>query len=175
MSKTKKSTKGHYEILFIVPNKFTEDEAKQIIAKVDEVIIKMGGEISNREYWGKKKLAHEIKHNAYGYYALVEFDSEKEAILAIDQNLRLSTDILRHQIMAKKFKTEAEIAREQEIKQKIEAKKMEEVKVAKAKQEEKLAADKENSKNALKRASKKTELKDLDEKLEGILSANDLI
>ena len=57
MSKTKKSTKGHYELLFIVPNKFTEDETKQIIAKVDEIIIKSGGEITYREYWGKKKLA----------------------------------------------------------------------------------------------------------------------
>jgi len=174
MSKTKKLSKGHYEILFIVPNKFTEDEAKQIIAKVDEVIIKSGGEISNREYWGKKKLAYDIKQNSYGYYSLVEFDSEKEAISVIDQNLRLSTDILRHQIVAKKFKTEEAIKREQEIKQKIEAKKMEEAKAAIEKQAEKLAADKENSKNALKRA-KKSDLKDLDEKLEGILSANDLI
>lgn len=174
MSKIKKSIKGHYEILFIVPNKFTEEEAKQIIANVDEVIIKFGGEISNREYWGKKKLAYEIKHNAYGYYSLVEFDSEKGSILAIDQNLRLSTDILRHQIVAKKFKTEEAIKREQEIKQKIEAKKMVEAKAAIDKSAEKLAADKENAKNALKRA-RKSDLKDLDEKLEGILSANDLI
>lgn len=174
MSKTKKSTKGHYEILFIVPNKFTEDEAKQVITKVEEVIANAGGEISKREYWGKKKLAYEIKHNAYGYYSLVEFDLEKEGLGAIDQNLRLSTDVLRHQIISKKFKSEKELAREQEIKQKIEAKKMEEAKAAKAKQAEKLAADKENSKNAAKRA-KKTDLKDLDEKLEGILSANDLI
>jgi len=174
MSKTKKSTKGHYELLFIVPNKFTEDETKQIIAKVDEIIIKSGGEITYREYWGKKKLAYEIKHNAYGYYALVEFDSEKEAVLTIDQDLRLSTDILRHQIVAKKVKSEETIKREQEIKQKIEAKKKEEAKAAIDKQAEKLAAAKENSKNALKR-TKKSDLKDLDEKLEGILSANDLL
>ncbi len=176
MSKTKKSTIGHYEILFIIPNKFTEDEAKQIVAKVEDVITQGGGEISYREYWGKKKLAYEIKHNAYGYYALAEFNMEKAAVLAVDQNLKLSTDVLRHQIVAKKMKTEAEIAREKEIKEKIDAKKAVEAKEQKEK-EAKDAPAEESPKSAkpAARADKRSDLKDLDEKLEGILNANDLI
>jgi small subunit ribosomal protein S6 len=169
MSKTKKSNSGHYEILFIVPNKFTEEEAKQIIVKVENIIVKSGGEISYQEYWGKKKLAYEIKHNAYGYYALIEFDADKEAVLIINQSLRLSTDILRHQIVSKKVKSEKEIARAKVIQKKIEAKKEEEAKIAKTKTEKKEFEYKKG------KQKDKSDLKELDEKLEGILNAKDLI
>ena len=172
MSKTKQSTVGHYEILFIVPNKFTEDEAKQVIAKVEETITKGGGQISHREYWGKKKLAYEIKHNAYGYYSLAEFDMEKTAVITTDQLLKLSTDILRHQIVIKKSKSEKELAREKAIRTKIDAKKAEVAKELKDKEE---VEAKEEVAAAKPKKTGKSNLKELDEKLEGILSANDLI
>ncbi|MFA6416714.1 MAG: 30S ribosomal protein S6 [Patescibacteria group bacterium] len=174
MSKTKKSTIGHYEILFIMPNKFTEDEAKTIIGNVEKVIADNGGQISYREYWGKKKLAYEIKHNAYGYYSLCEFDLEKNSLAAIDQNLRLSTDVLRHQIVIKKAKSEAELAKDKKINAKIEAKKAVEEKEAKDKSKKQAEASESPKKPAVKR-ERPTDMKDLDEKLEGILSAKDLI
>lgn len=174
MSKTKKTTMGNYEILFIVPNKFTEDEAKQIIEKVEAMITSGGGNISFREYWGKKKLAYEIKHNAYGYYSLAEFNVEKSAVLAIDQALKLYTDVLRHQIVVKNTKSEKEVARNKKITEKIEAKKAEETKEAKKQEEKELLESKpKTTKTNLKKSS--AGLKDLDEKLADILNANDLI
>jgi small subunit ribosomal protein S6 len=174
MSKTKKSTIGHYEILFIMPNKFTEDEAKTIIGNVEKVIADNGGQISYREYWGKKKLAYEIKHNAYGYYSLCEFDLEKNTLAIIDQNLRLSTDVLRHQIVIKKAKSEAELAKDKKINAKIEAKKAVEEKEAKDKSKKQSETAAAPAKSAIKK-ERPTDMKDLDEKLEGILSAKDLI
>jgi small subunit ribosomal protein S6 len=174
MSKTKKTTLGHYEILFIVPNKFTEEEAQKIVTQVEDAIAKGSGIITKKEYWGKKKLAYEIKHNAYGYYTLVEFDMEKSAVLAVDQILKLSTDVLRHQIVSKQTKTEADLAKAAKIQKKIDDKKASEEKVIKKAE----MKDEEIIKNAKKitlKEDKRSELKDLDEKLEGILSAKDLI
>lgn len=173
MSKTKASGTKHYEILFIVSNKFTDDEAKKITEKVSQVITENGGEITHSEYWGKKKLAYEIKHNAYGYYALFEFDLEGNLLAKIDQNLRLSTEVLRHQIIAKKPKTAEDLKKEEIIRAKIDSKKA-------AQEKEKSAKEKElpKEKPAVKSTKEKNErvdLKDLDEKLEGILNANDLI
>lgn len=172
MSKTKKSTAGHYELLFIIPNKFTEEEAKSVISKTEKMISDNQGQITLREYWGKKKLAYEINHNAYGYYSLCEFDLEKSALKAIDNNLRLSADIIRHQIVSKKAKTEEELAREEAIHAKIEAKKSEEAKDLKNKS--KKQTEEESPKSASKEDGR-AELKNLDEKLEGILKAEDLI
>jgi len=174
MSKTKKTGATHYEILFIVPNKFTDDEAKTVVSQVEKIITDGGGQITSQEYWGKKRLAYEIKHNAYGYYGLFEFDLESNLLAKIDQTLRLSTDVLRHQIVLKKTKTEEEIAREKEIRAKIDSKKATEEK----KSEEKAKISSAPSvvvKAKEKIVDKRIDLKDLDEKLEGILNADDLI
>lgn len=172
MSKTKRAGVGHYEILFIIPNKFTEDEAKKLAEKIEGVIAADGGKVTLREFWGKKRLAYKIKQNEYGYYGLLEFDLEGANLAKIDYDMRLSTDILRHQIVVKKAKTEAQLKREAEIRVKIDSKKAE---------AEKQSAEKEENEAKSKKAEKveKTEKKDnlgnLDDKLEGILNADDLI
>ena len=177
MSKTKKTGAGHYEILFIVPNKFTEDEAKKIATKVETMIIEAEGKITFGEFWGKKKLAYKIKHNEYGYYGLFEFDLEKEILAKIENDLRLSTEILRHQIVVKKTKTEAELKREEEIRVKIDSKKAKEVKVEKPGVRKDFREEKTSKITSVKKVitPKSVDLKDLDEKLEGILNADDLI
>lgn len=173
MSKTKVSGAKHYEILFILPNKFTDSESKKIVEIVGQTIIENGGEITHSEYWGKKKLAYEIKHNAYGYYALFEFDLEGSLLAKINQTLRLSTDVLRHQIVVKKTKTAEELKKAEIIRAKIDSKKA-------AEEKEKIAKEKKSSLitstvSATKPKDNRVDLKDLDKKLEGILSAKDLI
>ncbi len=165
MSKTKFTGSTHYEILFIVPNKFTEDEAKTIADNIKKIITDNSGQITHDEYWGKKRLAYEINHNSYGYYGLFEFDLEGENLAKIDKALRLSADVLRHQIVKKKVKTGEEVEREEKIRAKIDSKKA-------AEEKEKKEAESTKTKS---KTEKKVDLKDLDEKLEGILNADDLI
>ena len=169
MSKTKASGMNRYEIMFIVPNKFTEDEAKTIISRVEKMITDAEGKIAYSEYWGKKKLAYEIKHNAYGYYQLYQFDLEGKNLLKIDTDLRLSHEILRHQILSVTPKTPEELAKAKASREKLEAKKEEE---ENAKKE---AAAKSTIKKVVPKEESRAELKDLDTKLEGILNADDLI
>lgn len=172
MSKTKKAELTHYEILFILPNRFTEDEAKTVMGRVEKTLTDNGGAITLNEFWGKKKLAYEIKHNAYGYYGLFEFDLEGKNLAKIENELRLSADVLRHQVVVKKTKNAEELAKEQKIRAKIDSKKAEAEKV-KAEDEKKAAVTAKTKEK--EKDSKKVELKDLDEKLEGILNADDLI
>ncbi len=172
MSKTKKSGAGYYEILFIVPNKFTEEEAKKISSKVEKMISDVEGKIGFSEFWGKKKLAYKINHNEYGYYSLLEFELDKEKLAKLDRELRLSTEILRHQIVTKKRKTEEELKKDEEIRAKIDSKKDQE-------QLEKKKDDKDGEKKIIKKKEvkkvEKSDAKELDEKIEGILNADDLI
>ncbi|MCX6795478.1 MAG: 30S ribosomal protein S6 [Candidatus Falkowbacteria bacterium] len=168
MSKTKKSEQNHYEMLFIIPNKFTEDEAKVQVSKVEELIASQGGEITYREYWGKKRLAYEIKQNHYGYYSLCEFDINRLAIAKIDNDLRLSKDVLRHQIVVTPVLSGEERARQKSLSEKLAVKKEDGEKKAKANEEEikktpSVVSEETNSS------------KELDEKMEGILSAQDLL
>lgn len=174
MSKTKTTGATHYEILFIIPNRFTDDEAKTVSANVEKIIEENGGKVTLREYWGKKRLAYEIKHNAFGYYSLFEFDLEGKNLAKIDTTLRLSLDVLRHQVVVKKPKTAEAIAKEAKIRLKIDSKKASE---AKKLEEEKVktAAPTSTASKAAEKDEHKADLKDLDTKLEGILNAKDLI
>ena len=101
MSKTKPSGLIHYEILFIMPNRFTDEEAKGVFAKVGQLISSLEGKITLENYWGKKKFAYPIKHEYYGYYGLYEFDLERASIAEINNKLRLDNDIVRFLIVKK--------------------------------------------------------------------------
>lgn len=169
MSKTKASGMSRYEIMFIVPNQYTEDEAKTIIGRVEKMLTDASGVITYSEYWGKKKMAYEIKHNAYGYYQIYQFDLLGKDLAKIDNDLRLSHEILRHQILKVTAKTPEQLAKEKSARTKMEAKREEEA----AKKE---AASRPNVKKpVVAKEENRAELKDLDEKLEGILNADDLI
>jgi small subunit ribosomal protein S6 len=163
MSKTKVSGQNHYEILFIIPNKFTEEEANSITDKVKKIITGEEGAITFSEFWGKKQLTYPIKQNNYGYYSLLEFDLDGEKLVKINKILRMSSDVIRFQIVKKKIKTAEQLEKEKKISEKIADKNIAKEKKA------------EEEKNKDKDRGKNLELKDLDEKLDDILDTKDLI
>ncbi len=109
MSKTKASGLIHYEILFIIPNKFTDDEAKEVFKKVAKLLNSHEAKINLENYWGKKKFAYPINHENYGYYGYYEFAIERKAISEINNTLRLDKDVLRFIIIKKDVKSEEQI------------------------------------------------------------------
>lgn len=177
MAKTKKDKTPHYEMLYIVSNKFTEEEVTPIVEKVNKMITKNGGTITYEEKWGKKKLAYPINHFNHGYYQLVEFDGKGENMAQIDREMRMSSEILRHQIVSAIARTAEEIKKEKEEKkrkvQKQKAQKEETEAVAEEKKERR--EKKEEKVEELKPAKEKADMLDLDEKLEKILETDDLL
>lgn len=177
MGKTKSSEKSHYEILYIIPNKFTEEEAGGIDEKVKKTISDKGGNITYSENWGNKKMAYPIRGFNHGYYLLHEFDLEGDKLKEINDIFRMDAEILRHQIVKVKRRSPEEIAKEKEEQKKIVAKEEEEKEKAKE-EKEKAEEQKEKAKNKEKKedeGKKKTDLKDLDKKLDDILDSSDLL
>jgi small subunit ribosomal protein S6 len=168
MSRKKTTEIPHYELLFIVPNKFTDEEAAAISEKIKGLITGNGGTITFNQDWGKKKLAYPIKHNFHGYYFLMEFDLAADKLAAIDRTIRLMADILRHQVVVKMLKTEAQIVRDKEIAAKIAAREAKEEKEKEVEEEKKKTEEKTKD-------AKKVDLKDLDAKLNELLDADSLL
>jgi small subunit ribosomal protein S6 len=105
MARTKKTTEPHYELLYIISNKFTEDEAKTIAEKIEALVTSNAGTVTYREDWGKKKLAYPIQHFAFGYYLYVEFDIEPLVVTKIERSIRLMHEVIRHQILTRPVRT----------------------------------------------------------------------
>lgn len=159
MSKVKSDKIPHYELLYLISNKFSEDELNPIIETVKKLIKNEGGNITLSEDWGKRYLAYPIKGFNHGYYNLIEFDIDGEKISKINRELTLKAEILRHQIVIKKVKTIEEIEKDKKIAEKIAAKTISEEGMEKAKVKD----------------MTKVDLKDLDEKLDKILEDGNLL
>jgi small subunit ribosomal protein S6 len=165
MSKVKSSDVPHYELLCLFSNKFSETEVEPIRERISKLITDAEGQITSEEYWGKRKLAYDIDGFRHGYYHLIEFNLEGKKLADITNRLRLASDILRHQVIRKKLKTAAELQAEEEMAKKIATRRKAqetEAKEAAAATEEKADDD-------------RTELKDLDQELDKIIDASNLL
>ena len=122
MAKNKSSQLPRYELLYVVSNKFTGEETEPIAQKVEDLITASDGNIIYRENWGKRRMSYPIKGFQFGYYRLLEFDLPADKIQEINRYLRLSNDILRHQIIKRQPRTVEEILAAKEEIAKREAK-----------------------------------------------------
>ena len=122
MAKNKSSQLPRYELLYVVSNKFTGEETEPIAQKVEDLITASDGNIVYRENWGKRRMSYPIKGFQFGYYRLLEFDLPADKIQEINRYLRLSNDILRHQIIKRQPRTVQEILAAKEEIAKREAK-----------------------------------------------------
>jgi len=154
----------NYELLYIIPNQYTEDECQNIKQKIDQLLVKHGAILGYEEFLGKKKLAYPIKQIAHGYYQLSEFElDDRSKIQELNSALRLDKEILRAQIIVKKKLTDAERAK------------------LKKREEERPLEREEKTDSAIKKPlakkaeSKKVSIENLDEKLEEILKTDNLL
>ncbi len=85
----------HYENLVIVKPTLTEEEIKNSIAAIEEVITSNGGEIAARDTMGMRRLAYPIDKNPRGYYHVVYYTIEPSAIAEIERRFRINEELLR--------------------------------------------------------------------------------
>jgi len=163
MSRVKSSDIPHYELLCLFSNKFSETEVEPIRANVIKLITDQGGAITLEEYWGKRKLAYPITGFRHGYYLLVEFDLEGPKLQELNNRLRLSNEVLRHQIIKKHKKTAADLAQEANVAARI---------AAKVKAE---ADEVEEKKTSKTKDDKRADLESLDTELDKIIDATNML
>jgi len=163
----------HYELLFIIPGSYNDSEVPAIKEKVVSFITNVGGQITKDQDYEKRKLAFKIGQESFGYYWLMEFDAEGKGIKELNRQLELLPEILRFIIVKSKIKTAEDIAQEQAIKEKINARKAEKVK---KELKEVTKTEKQLDKPIEKKEEDKTEgkvtMEDLDKKLDEILGDN---
>lgn len=97
----------HYENLVIVKPTLTEEEIKNTLALVEEVITSNGGEIIGRDAMGMKKLAYPIEKNVRGYFYVMYYTVAPSAISEIERRFRINEEILRFVTM--KYDSKREI------------------------------------------------------------------
>ncbi len=177
--------KEHYELLYIVPIKFLDNDLQKVVADVNGLINKFGGTITKEDNLGKQKLAYPINNVHQGTYILVEYDMETENNEKFGFQMKLHQEVLRHMVIVKRIKSNEELAREAQIQDGIRKsredelteieEKEKEVIVKKDKPIKKITKKVEDPKTGeieveTKKATEKSSLEELDKKLDEILT-----
>ena len=84
-----------YELAVVVNAKIEDDARAAVIEKVQAYITRFGGQISNVDEWGKRKLAYEIQKMREGYYYFIHFEAETTAPAEIEARLRIMDNVIR--------------------------------------------------------------------------------
>ncbi|WP_026657701.1 MULTISPECIES: 30S ribosomal protein S6 [unclassified Butyrivibrio] len=85
-----------YELAVIVNAKIEDDARTAAVDKCKALIERFGGQITNVDEWGKKKLAYEIEKMNEGFYYFIQFDAEPTAPADIEKRVRIVDGVIRY-------------------------------------------------------------------------------
>ena len=78
-----------YEMMVII-DPTVEDHSVEVKA-IEELVVKLGGEVAKTDVWGKRRLAYEIKK-----LTVIEFEIEPDQLKALGRVLSLRPLVVRH-------------------------------------------------------------------------------
>ena len=84
-----------YELAVVVSAKIEDEERAAVVDKVKAYIERFGGQISNVDEWGKKRLAYEIQKMHEGFYYFINFEAEGTAPAEIESRVRIMDNVIR--------------------------------------------------------------------------------
>ena len=89
----------NYELVCILDPQVGEGQYEQAIEKYETYIKENGGEITQMDDWGLRRLAYtsaSLKNRRQGYYVIFQFAVEQTMIDALEQTIKLDDGVLRY-------------------------------------------------------------------------------
>ncbi|MBP9997193.1 MAG: 30S ribosomal protein S6 [Lachnospiraceae bacterium] len=85
-----------YELAVVVNANIEDEERAAVVDKCKALIERFGGQITNIDEWGKKRLAYDIQKMREAFYYFIQFDAEATAPAEIEQRMRIMDNVLRY-------------------------------------------------------------------------------
>lgn len=85
-----------YESAVVINATLEDAQIDSLINKIKEFITNNGGQITDFENWGRKRLAYPIEKNKIGYYAIFRFSASTNILAKIERFYNLDENILRY-------------------------------------------------------------------------------
>ena len=85
-----------YELAVVVNAKIEDDARTATIEKVKELIARFGGNVTDVDEWGKKRLAYEIQKMKEGFYYFIQFEADATAPAEIERHVRIMENVIRY-------------------------------------------------------------------------------
>ncbi len=90
----------NYEIMLVFKPQLDDEAIDAALARYGEILGGLGGEITNINKWGKRRLAYEIDDITEGYYVVLNTTATPAAIEELNRVLKITNETLRYLIVA---------------------------------------------------------------------------
>ena len=88
-----------YEVMVILDPSLDERTVAPSLDTYLNVVRQDGGQVTNVDVWGKRRLAYEIAKNPEGIYAVVDLEAEPATVKELDRQLTLNESVLRTKVI----------------------------------------------------------------------------
>ena len=88
-----------YEVMVIVDADLDEDTIREAVGRWLELIESHGAERGYVDYWGKRRLAYEVRKRTEGYYVVLQARAEPKAMAELSRVLSLADEVIRHKVL----------------------------------------------------------------------------
>ena len=85
-----------YELAVVVSAKIEDDERAEVINKVKALVERFGGQITNVDEWGKKRLAYDVQKMKEAFYYFIQFDADSTTPAEIESRIRIMDNVIRY-------------------------------------------------------------------------------
>lgn len=92
---------GLYEIVLLFNPDLNDSSLAKEISKIKETIKSHTGEVKSEDSWGKRELSYLINKRSFAHYHLIIFEMSVDGIVALERQLKITTDVLRHLVVKK--------------------------------------------------------------------------
>lgn len=88
-----------YELGFIVAPELAPDDENGALERIEKIITDADGEITERESWGRRRLAYQIEDHTQGVYHFWKFEAAPTTIEPLEFALRTDDRFIRHLVL----------------------------------------------------------------------------
>ena len=85
-----------YELAVVVSAKIEDEERTAVIDNCKALIERFGGQVTDVDEWGKKRLAYEVQKMKEAFYYFIQFDAEASVPYEIENRVRIMENVIRY-------------------------------------------------------------------------------
>ncbi len=96
-----------YELVFIVHPEVDEDDLTAVVETIKGLVERSGGEVTQIEPWGLRRLAYPIQKQWEGQYVLMQLALESQGVTELERGLKLIEQVMRHLVVRVELEDQA--------------------------------------------------------------------
>ena len=85
-----------YELAVVVSAKIEDDERAAVVDKCKALVERFGGNITEVDEWGKKKLAYEVQKMKEAFYYFIQFEGASTVPAEVESRIRIIENVVRY-------------------------------------------------------------------------------